>query len=403
MAKLVELYRRRSPALRRAMRKPRSLLRAVIATSEDKTLVRAQLGEFRIKRLPSLQRKANKSGWKGDEAFTRCGDLIGARVVCNNTEDVYRFVELLKERLPGDYGAFEVQDWIAKPNERGYRALHVNFRLDVSDSFAPDLIPCEVQIRTRLQDAWGELTHNDIYKQPELPEDLQARSTDLAEVLAAADKIASDIRRSAVQEATAPEQRPDLRTVSAGGLAYVFREIFGRSPPDYVVRQALNVCEALDISSLARLQGVLAQGDFRDNLAKAYQAIMPVRPGPEDVFLAALYATARGERQALSYIRRKARREFREIDAIYRREMLSSLPESIEELMSELEEPGREPNVESWAAALESTTDSCRVCGTTIIRLQQRIVTALYQSGVECGGSSNSSLCSYHHDRLDKD
>ncbi len=146
-----------------------------------------------------------------------------------------------------------MQDWIAKPNERGYRALHVNFRLNVSDSVAPDLLPCELQIRTRLQDAWGELTHDDIYEQPELPKDLQARGADLAEVLAAADKIASDIRRSAVQEATAPEQRPDLRTVSAGSLAFVFREIFGGSPPDYVVRQALNVCEELEISCLARL------------------------------------------------------------------------------------------------------------------------------------------------------
>jgi len=239
MAKLREIYRRRSPVLRRAMRKLRSLLREVIATIEDKTLVRAQLGEFRIKKLPSLQRKAIENRWKDDEAFTCCGDLIGGRVVCNNVEDVYRFVELLKERLPSDQSAFEVQDWIAKPNERGYRALHVNLRLDVSDGFVPDLIPCEVQIRTRLQDAWGELTHDDIYKQPELPKDLQARSADLAEVLAAADKIASDIRRRAVQEATTPELRPDLRTVSAGGLAFVFREIFGRSPPDYVVRQPL--------------------------------------------------------------------------------------------------------------------------------------------------------------------
>jgi putative GTP pyrophosphokinase len=404
------------------MRKLRSLLREVIATIEDKTLVRAQLGDFRIKKLPSLQRKANNNRWKDNEAFTRCGDLIGGRVVCNNVDDVYRFVELLKERLPGDHEAFEVQDWIAKPNERGYRALHVNLRLDVSDGFAPDLIPCEVQIRTRLQDAWGELTHDDIYKQPELPTDLQARGTDLAEVLAAADKIASDIRRRAVQETTAPEQRPDLRTVSAGGLAFVFREIFGRSPPDYVVRQALNMCEDLEISSLARLQEILMRTDFRDELAEAYHAIIHVRPGPDDVFLAALYAIARGDRGAMSYIRRKARREFREIDAVYRREMLSSLPGSIEELMSELEEPGREPNVESWAAALESTTDSCMICGTTIIRpdafaeaivqhyepsdpgnIYQRIVNALYQSGVECGGSGRPSLCSYHADRADKD
>jgi hypothetical protein len=352
----------------------------------------------------------------------RCGDLIGGRVVCNNTEDVYRFAELLKERLPDD-GPFEVQDWIKQPSKRGYRALHINFRLNVSDDFVPEYLPCELQIKTRLQDAWGELTHDDIYKpETDLPEDLPARAKDLAEVLAAADKIASDIRKRALQEATAPTKKPALGVVSANGLAFVFREIFGRSPPDYVVRRALNICEDLEITSLERLYEVLARSDFRESLDKAYRAIMPVRARAEDLFLAALHALARSDRHALRFIRRRARSDFREIDAVYRREMLSSLPHSLDELMADLEEPGRDPNVESWAEALEVPTRNCRICGTTIIRpdafaeavvryyepsdpadIEQRIETALYQSGVECGGWGDSSLCAYHNEQAGKD
>src|SRR6266436_334941 len=108
---------------------------------------------------------------------------------------VYRFAELLKERLPGAPGEFEIQDHIKNPNKGGYRALHVNFRLDIgSHAFAPDRVSCEVQIRSRLQDAWAKLSHDDIYKQPDLPGDLRARAKDLAEILTAADRIASDIR-----------------------------------------------------------------------------------------------------------------------------------------------------------------------------------------------------------------
>ncbi len=419
MSKLDQEYKRRFPAMQQAKRKLDSLLREVISTIEDRTLVRAQLSDLRIKTLQSLRRKAARDGCKAQQAITHSGDLVGGRVVCNNTEDVYRFVEILKERLHGDSGAFDVQDWIANPSDRGYRALHVNFPLDASQSVAPELVPCEVQIRTRLQDAWAELTHDDIYKQPDLPQDLRARSSDLAEVLAAADKNASDIRRRAVQEAVSPLQRTELRTVTSSALVFVFRDVFGRSPPEYVVQQALNVCEELGISSLEQLREIIARNDFREELSNAYQAIMPARLSPEELILAGLYALANGDRAAVRYVRRKARREFREIDAVYRRERLSSLPRSFDELVAQLD--GGDSDAESWAAALEAT-DTCGVCGTTIIRpdalaerliqhydqpnsekIRARIESAILHSGAECGGWDNSSLCSYHADQADKD
>ena len=237
MSELGEAYKRRRPALQRARNRLRSVLKEVVGTIEDKSLVRAELRKVRIKNLSSLERKARAQGWKASQALTRCDDLVGGRVICNNVEDVYRFAELLKEHLPGHWGEFELQDQINEPNEGGYRALHVNFRLDVSETLGPDLVPCEVQIRSRLQYAWAELSHVDIYKQPRLPEDLHARAGDLAEVLAAADKIASNIRLRVMRETVLPEQRPDLGRLSAEGLAFVFRDVFGRSPPDYAIRE----------------------------------------------------------------------------------------------------------------------------------------------------------------------
>ena len=179
-------------------------------------------------------------------------------MVCNNVGDVYRFCELLKERVPAGPGSLgdgvEVKDYIKEADQGGYRALHIHFKLNISENpFRPDPVPCEVQIRTLLQDAWAELSHDDIYKQMNLPEDLRARSKDLAEVLSAADKIASGIRSQAVQEPTPPACQPDLTRVSEEGLAYSFREVFGRSPAHYVVRLALNLCERLRIATLEEL------------------------------------------------------------------------------------------------------------------------------------------------------
>src|SRR5260370_14962601 len=95
-------------------------------------LVRAEFkGDVRIKELTSLRRKAEKNGWQANEVLAVCGDLVGGRVVCNNVEDVYRFVELLREALPGTSVRIEVQDQISEPNSWGYRALHVNLTLEV--------------------------------------------------------------------------------------------------------------------------------------------------------------------------------------------------------------------------------------------------------------------------------
>ncbi len=101
--------------------------------------------------------------------------------------------------------------------------------------------------------------------------------------------------------------------------------MFGRAPPDYVVAQAISLCEDLGITSLKEFPKVLRRTELREKFGEAYRAIMPVDITPEYSFLAALYALKKGEGRALKYIRKQAQREFDEIDRFYRREMLSSL------------------------------------------------------------------------------
>jgi putative GTP pyrophosphokinase len=421
---LNEIYEERNSALQQAARRLHSILGDVVARIEDKTLVRAKVKNVRVKGLSSLERKAAVKGLKADEALSACSDLIGGRVVCNNIEDVYRFAELLKEQLPSACGEFEVQDQIKNPNSGGYRALHVNFRLDIGrHPLQPDLVPCEVQIRSRLQDAWAELSHDDIYKQPDLPEDLRGRANDLAELLAAADKIASGIRARVTQATVPPEHRPNLRRVSEEGLAFLFKDTFGRSPPGYVMRRALNLCDELGIKSLERLPGILGRDEFRKKLEEAYRAIMPASIGVDQIFLASLYAMAKGDARAVAKVRRDARREWLEIDQFARREMLASLPATIDELMEQLEGLGAYGDIESWAEALNATNE-CYICSTKIVDpsafaeamlrhydisdgeaddIRERIEARIRNSAVETGGWGNGSLCAYHNEQMAKD
>ena len=251
---LRRLYGDKMPAFRRAKEKLRRILQRTVASIEDRDFVRATVVGLRIKDFESFRSKVVRKSWSAEESMTVCTDLVGGRVVCNNVEDVRRFAELLKENKVDVRPLADEEDFILHPQGRGYRALHLDLKLDVGESqFNHKIVPCEVQIRTLLQDAWAQLAHDDIYKQTGLPVDLEARAGDLAEVLATADRIVSSIRARTMQEKTAPAKYPELDVISDVTLSYLFKEYFGRSPADYTVRQALNLCERLEIHSLEKI------------------------------------------------------------------------------------------------------------------------------------------------------
>jgi putative GTP pyrophosphokinase len=145
------------------------LLESAIGKISDRRLVRARLVGPNIKSVDSLRLKAERENWKDQDAISACPDMIRARLVCNNYEDVYRLVELIKEMVPFGEPEPEIQDYVKRPQDSGYRAVHVNFRLEAGGLREGFLrLGCEIQIRTLLQDAWSELSHEDITKAPKV-------------------------------------------------------------------------------------------------------------------------------------------------------------------------------------------------------------------------------------------
>ncbi|MDD9869881.1 MAG: hypothetical protein OXU50_08370 [Gammaproteobacteria bacterium] len=416
MNKLSKIYRSKEPALLCAEKRLKSILKSVVNEIEDKRLVRATVTEVRRKRSKSIQQKAKKEGWDTSEALSLCKDLVGGRVVCNNIEDVRRFAELLKGKLCDDYG---VKDYMDKPHENGYRALHINWWMDVGESLSPDIVSCEVQIRTRLQDAWAELSHDDTYKQAHLlPDGLRARTKDLAEILAAADRIASDIRLDVTKKVAPPKDCPDMSQVSDEGLAYCFKEVFGKSPYDYAIRMAHNLCGRLQITTLKDFLDVLNQEKFRGEINTAYRSIINASIENEMIFLAALHAAAKDEAAAIRWVRKKAHQERREIEQIAIHEALSSLPATCEEFITSLESPHgeAEANIEEWAETFGAMKEC--FCGNQIVQpdtfaeaamnhyriseedevdVRERIESAVHGSGVDIGNwDEDGTLCAFH-------
>lgn len=110
--------------------------------------------------LEKLQRKHYES------PFEQLTDLAGARVVCLYRSDIAKVADIIRAE-------FVVAEDVDKLDELGvdqfgYGARHFIVRLGKTSSGAryDDLknLPCEVQIRTVVQDAWAIIQHHMVYK-----------------------------------------------------------------------------------------------------------------------------------------------------------------------------------------------------------------------------------------------
>lgn len=192
------------PALQSLNHALKSLLDERCASS--RTRLRVELG--RVKTANRLLLKARLGKYAGkinsaSEVFSKIRDLVGTRVTCNTTKDAYAVSDAVKSVLANRKAIaplvkvcddFE-DDYVKSPKESGYRGLSITVGVPVVVGSSYEPVTCEIQIRTLLQDAWGELTHEDTYK-PEMkvPRLIMILSKRLANALSVLDEIAQDIR-----------------------------------------------------------------------------------------------------------------------------------------------------------------------------------------------------------------
>jgi putative GTP pyrophosphokinase len=126
----------------------------------------------RVKSLASFVKKLERKGWPQYYYPTEVvGDLIGARVICWFVDDCLGILKFIQS---SNHLAIhrDIEDYIQSPKPSGYRSVHLfaDVRYDAVRRettgvvVADDMMTCEVQIRTKLQDAWGDLTHEFHYK-----------------------------------------------------------------------------------------------------------------------------------------------------------------------------------------------------------------------------------------------
>ena len=128
----------------------------------------------RCKSLDSFLKKMERKNWPQfyypTEVVT---DLIGARITSWFLDDCSGILEYIKKSSHFEIVGNSIENYINNPKRSGYRGLHLltNITYDSVQrnekgviSVKPEKMICEIQIRTKLQDAWGDITHEFHYK-----------------------------------------------------------------------------------------------------------------------------------------------------------------------------------------------------------------------------------------------
>ncbi len=171
----------------------------------------------RVKKELSLRRKLLMKG-NTEKAYNSIADKSGIRIICSYISDLDLISEIIKNNF--DVVKYDDKRKEIKPNWIGYQAIHVEIRFKKNERNIKKEIKnliSEVQIKTALQAAWGDNTHDLTYKNDiEIPPNIERRVNLLNAIIEVADNEFDNIRK----------QIKEMDTLSIYGILFILNDIF---------------------------------------------------------------------------------------------------------------------------------------------------------------------------------
>lgn len=161
--------------------------------------------EHRIKKADSISRKLIKKGHAPtfENAVRTLNDIVGIRVVCLYSDDVYKIAELLKQQK--DFTLVNEKDYIKHPKKSGYQSLHLIMDVPLVFYDTTEYQRVEIQIRTVAMDFWAGVDNQICYKKS--PEDIKKAEKDLkiySSVISNIDRQMLNLRKKVENSFQAP-------------------------------------------------------------------------------------------------------------------------------------------------------------------------------------------------------
>lgn len=153
----------------------------------------------RVKKISSILEKAKKMEIGVSDIENKMEDIAGIRIICQMVEDIYRVVDLVKQRDGRDLSIINEKDYVKNTKPSGYRSYHIIISYPVQTAQGEKKILAEIQIRTLAMNFWATIEHSLNYKyKHNLPEDVKKRLISAAEAAFSLDEEMSAIHHEVV-------------------------------------------------------------------------------------------------------------------------------------------------------------------------------------------------------------
>lgn len=146
----------------------------------------------RVKSISSILEKCKKKDIPIENITEQIEDIAGLRIMCQFVEDIYKVVEIIKNR--SDMEIHQEKDYIKNVKASGYRSYHLIVTYNVETMEGTRKIFVEIQIRTLAMNFWATIEHSLQYKyRHNIPEHIRKRLNASAEAILRLDEEMSSI------------------------------------------------------------------------------------------------------------------------------------------------------------------------------------------------------------------
>lgn len=156
----------------------------------------------RVKSVPAITEKLDRRHITLDRLEQDMEDLAGVRIMTQFTDDIYKVVNLLRQRK--DMTILEERDYVMNAKPSGYRSYHIVIEYPLQLITGERLVLAEIQIRTMQMNVWSTIEHEINYKYEGAdPENMKEQLKKAADLSAEIDSIFAALHHAeTAQQAT---------------------------------------------------------------------------------------------------------------------------------------------------------------------------------------------------------
>lgn len=165
----------------------------------------------RVKKISSIIEKARSRNIPLIYVGDFIDDIAGIRIMCQFNDDVYKVVDLIKEREGVDLTVVYEKDYVKFGKKSGYKSYHMIVRYPVQTTDGLVKVLAEIQIRTLAMNFWATIEHSINYKyKGNIPESIKDRLKSSALAAERLDLEMCEIRNEVIGAQLLFEQKSSL-------------------------------------------------------------------------------------------------------------------------------------------------------------------------------------------------